>query len=174
VAGTKVGDPADPETIVGPLVAERQRTRVEGYIQSGIDEGARLVCGGRRPETLNHGWYVEPTLFTEVDNRMRIAREEIFGPVLSVIAYDTDDDAVRLSNDSEYGLSGTVWGADLDRCTSVAKQLRTGTVAINSGMLGDLRNPFGGFKRSGIGREMGREGLEAYLETQTLVLPLSL
>jgi aldehyde dehydrogenase (NAD+) len=171
VAATTVGDPSDPATAVGPLVAERQRARVEGYIAAGRDEGARLVCGGGRPAGIDRGWYVEPTLFADVDNRMKIAQEEIFGPVISVIVYDGDDDAVRISNDSDYGLSGSVWGADVDRCKGVAKQLRTGAVAINSGLLGDLKNPFGGFKRSGIGREMGAEGLEAYLETQTLILP---
>jgi betaine-aldehyde dehydrogenase len=171
ISGSKVGDPADPETIIGPLAAERQRMRVEGYIQAGVSAGARLVCGGGRPKDLARGWYVEPTLFADVDNRMRIAREEIFGPVLSVIPYETEEDAVRIANDSDYGLSGSVWGGDEGRARSVAKQLRTGTVAINSGMFLDLKNPFGGFKKSGIGREMGLEGLEAYLETQTLILP---
>jgi betaine-aldehyde dehydrogenase len=170
-AASIVGDPSDPETTVGPLVSARQRERVEGYIRSGIDEGARLVCGGGRPSGLDGGWYVEPTVFADVDNRMRIAREEIFGPVLSVIAYDGVDDAIRIANDSPYGLSGSVWGPDDVRCAAVAKRFRTGTVAVNSAMVGDIRNPFGGFKGSGIGREMGREGLEAYLETRTVILP---
>jgi len=176
IAGMAVGAPSDPTTDVGPLVSARQRDRVEGYIRSGLDEGAQLVCGGGRPADLDRGWYVEPTLFAGVDNGMRIAREEIFGPVLSVIAYDDADDAddaVRIANDSDYGLSGTVWGADVERCEAVAKRVRTGVVAINSGLIGDVKNPFGGFKRSGIGREMGREGLEDFLETQCLVLPAS-
>jgi len=171
IATMTVGAPTDPATHVGPLVTERQRERVEGFIRSGVDQGARLVCGGGRPADLDRGWYVEPTLFTDVDNSMTIAREEIFGPVLSVIPYDDVDDAVRIANDSDYGLSGTVWGADNARCEAVARRVRTGVVAINSGLVGDVKNPFGGFKRSGIGREMGREGLEAYLEPQTLVLP---
>ncbi|OHV28568.1 MULTISPECIES: aldehyde dehydrogenase [Pseudofrankia] len=171
VATAKVGDPADPQTLVGPLVAERQRTRVEGLIQAGTGEGARLVQGGGRPAELDRGWYVEPTLFADVDNRMRIAQEEIFGPVLSVIPYDGEDEAVRIANDSNYGLSGSVWTGDPARGTAVGRRVRTGVLAINSGTVVELRNPFGGFKQSGIGREMGMEGLEAYLETQTLVNP---
>ena len=171
VSKAVVGDPADPATTIGPLVAARQRERVERYIRSGVDEGARLVAGGGRPAGLDRGWYVEPTVFADVDNGMRIAREEIFGPVLSIIEYDGEDEAVRLSNESDYGLSGSVWGGSNEHCATVAKRLRTGSVAVNSSMIADIKNPFGGFKRSGIGREMGREGLEAYLETQTLVMP---
>ncbi|MBX6391759.1 MAG: aldehyde dehydrogenase [Frankia sp.] len=171
VGNTRVGDPTDPQTLVGPLVAERQRTRVEGYIHAGVEEGARLVRGGGRPAALERGWYVEPTLFADVDNRMRIAREEIFGPVMAVIPYETEDEAVRIANDSTYGLSGSVWTADPDRGVEVGKRIRTGVVAINSGTVLDPHNPFGGFKHSGIGRELGPEGLEAYLETQTLVKP---
>jgi betaine-aldehyde dehydrogenase len=170
VAAQKVGDPSDPEVQVGPLVAERQRSRVEGYLEAGNREGARVVVGGGRPEDLNRGWFVEPTLFADVDNRMTIAREEIFGPVLSVIPFDTDDDAVRIANESDYGLSGSVWTGDRDRGVGVAKRVRTGTYAVNAGMTIDLRNPFGGFKASGIGRELGPEGLEAYTEVQTIVL----
>ncbi|WP_007514091.1 aldehyde dehydrogenase [Pseudofrankia saprophytica] len=171
VAATRAADPNDPETIVGPLVASRQRDRVEGLIGSGIDQGARLVCGGGRPKDAPSGWYVEPTLFVDVDNGMRIAQEEIFGPVLSVIPYDTEEDAVRIANDSTYGLSGSVWTADEAHGVAVGKRVRTGSFAVNSGSYMDLKNPFGGFKQSGIGREMGIEGLDAYLETQTLVLP---
>ncbi len=169
VGAATVGDPSDPTTFIGPLVSETQRDRVEGYVKAGVDEGARLVSGGSRPASLPTGWYVEPTLFADVDNGMTIAREEIFGPVLSVIPYDSEDDAVRIANDSDYGLSGSVWTADDAHGLEVGKRLRTGTVAINSGVVLDLYNPFGGFKQSGIGRELGPEGLDAYLETQTLV-----
>ncbi|MCU1451006.1 MAG: Aldehyde Dehydrogenase [Acidimicrobiales bacterium] len=170
VGAQKVGDPTDPEVAVGPLVAERQRDRVEGYLKAGRDEGARVVVGGGRPAGMTRGWYVEPTVFADVDNSMKIAREEIFGPVLSVIPYGTDDEAVKIANDSDYGLSGSVWTADRDRGVEVAKRVRTGTYAVNSGMVLDLKNPFGGFKSSGIGRELGPEGLEAYCEIQTIVL----
>jgi aldehyde dehydrogenase (NAD+) len=165
-----VGDPSDPTIAVGPLVAERQRTRVEGYLEAGKKEGARAVVGGGRPATLDRGWFVEPTLFADVDNNMTIAREEIFGPVLSVIPYDDDADAVHIANESDYGLSGSVWTADRDRGVGVARRVRTGTYAVNSGMTIDLKNPFGGFKSSGIGRELGPEGVDAYTEVQTIVL----
>ncbi|NLD77023.1 MAG: aldehyde dehydrogenase [Acidimicrobiales bacterium] len=166
-----VGNPADPSTDIGPLVAERQRERVEGYIKAGVDEGAKLVVGGGRPSDLDSGWYVEPTLFDDVDNQSRIAREEIFGPVLAVVPYDDDDHAVALANDSDFGLSGSVWTSDADRGVAVASRVRTGLCAINSGLIVDPKSPFGGFKASGIGREMGPEGLSAFLETRTVVLP---
>ncbi len=171
VDAAKVGDPTDPATFVGPLAAERQRTRVEGYIRAGIDEGARLVSGGGRPADLPTGWYVEPTLFADVDNHMTIAREEIFGPVVSVIPYDDERDAIRIANESDYGLSGSVWTSDVDHGLEIGQRMRTGSVAVNSGVLIDLKNPFGGFKTSGLGRELGAEGLDAYLETQTLIPP---
>jgi len=170
VRDSKVGDPSDPDVFVGPLVAERQRDRVEGYLKAGKDEGARVVVGGGRPADQPRGWYVEPTVFADVNNTMKIAREEIFGPVLSVIPYGDESDAVKIANDSDYGLSGTVWTADPNRGVEVAKRVRTGTYAVNSGMLMDLKNPFGGFKSSGIGRELGPEGLEEYCEIQTIVL----
>lgn len=165
-----VGDPADPKTVVGPLVAARQRDRVLGYIDAGKKEGARLVVGGGRPAGLPKGWYVEPTLFADVDNGMKIAREEIFGPVLAVIPYEGVDEAVRIANDSEYGLSGSVWTKDVDSGIDVARRVRTGTYTVNGFML-DFGSPFGGFKASGVGRELGPEGLRAYLESKSISLP---
>jgi betaine-aldehyde dehydrogenase len=130
MAEQKVGDPTDFETAVGPLISERQRDRVEEYIRVGSAEGARITTGGGRPEGVGDGWFVEPTLFADVTNDMRIAQEEIFGPVLSVISYADDADAVRIANDSDYGLSGSVWGADVDRAVDVARQVRTGTDGV--------------------------------------------
>ena len=170
VAAYKVGDPLDPETECGPLVAERQRDRVEGYIASGIAEGATLVVGGGRPAGLDKGWYVEPTLFADVDNSMTIAQEEIFGPVITLIPFDTEDDAVAIANDSDYGLSGSVWTDDIEKGIDIARQVRTGTYTVNGfGM--DFGSPFGGFKSSGVGRELGPEGLGAFLEDKTINLP---
>jgi aldehyde dehydrogenase (NAD+) len=166
----KVGDPLDPETAVGPMFASRHRDRVEGYIAKGRDEGARVVTGGGRPAGFDKGWYVEPTIFADVDNTMTIAQEEIFGPVLSVIPYDDVDDAVRIANDSEYGLSGSVWTGDPQAGVDVARRVRTGTYGVN-GMGMDFSSPFGGFKDSGLGRELGPEGLVEYLESKTIVLP---
>jgi aldehyde dehydrogenase (NAD+) len=167
-----VGDPADPTVAVGPLVAKRQRDRVEGFLEAGRKEGARVVTGGGRPKGLDRGWFVQPTVFADVDNSMTIAREEIFGPVLSVIPYSDDADAVRIANDSDYGLSGSVWSKDVKRALGVARSVRTGTYGINAPGTMDLRNPFGGFKSSGIGRECGPEGIEAFVEVQTIVLPM--
>ena len=166
-----VGDPRAPETDIGPVVSARQRDRVEGYVREGAAGGAQLVCGGGRPVGLDGGFYVEPTLFADVDNASRIAREEVFGPVLTVIPYRDVDHAVALANDSPFGLSGSVWTADPERGVAVAGRIRTGTCAVNSGVVVEPRNPFGGFKSSGVGREMGPEGVEAYLETRTVVLP---
>ena len=170
VAGSKVGEPLDPETAVGPLFASRQRDRVEGYIAKGKEEGARLVTGGGRPAGFDKGWYVEPTLFADVTNDMTIAQEEIFGPVLVAIPYDDVDDAVAIANDSDYGLSGSVWTSDAQSGVDVARRVRTGTYGVN-GMGMDFSSPFGGFKQSGVGRELGPEGLEAFLESKTIVLP---
>ena len=164
-----IGDPLDPATAIGPLVAERQRDRVEGYIAKGRAEGARLVTGGGRPPGLADGWFVEPTLFADVDNAMTIAREEIFGPVLAVIPYDGDEEAVRLANDSEYGLSGSVWTSDPARGLALARRVRSGTHNVNYFMMA-MSGPFGGCKASGVGRELGPEGLRAYLEPQTICL----
>lgn len=164
-----IGDPLDPATAIGPLVAERQRERVEGYIAKGRAEGARVIVGGGRPAGFDAGWFVEPTLFADVDNGMTIAREEIFGPVLAVIPYDGEDDAVRLANDSDYGLSGSVWTSDPARGLALAKRVRTGTSNVNYFMMA-MSGPFGGCKSSGVGRELGPEGLRAYLEPQTICL----
>jgi aldehyde dehydrogenase (NAD+) len=171
VAATTVGDPTDPSVAVGPLVAERQRERVLGYIEKGRSEGAKVAVGGGRPAGIDKGWFVEPTLFVDVDNQMTIAQEEIFGPVLSVLPYDDPADAVRIANDSDYGLSGSVWTSDVEAGIEVARQVRTGTYGINQFGTLDMRNPFGGFKSSGVGRELGPEGLSAYLETKSIVLP---
>jgi acyl-CoA reductase-like NAD-dependent aldehyde dehydrogenase len=169
-----VGDPHDPSTLVGPLVAERQRTRVEGYIQGAVADGARVVAGGGRPAHLARGWYVEPTILGDVDNGMRVAQEEIFGPVLSFIPFGDVDDAVRIANDSRFGLAGGVWSADPARGVGVAKRLRTGSVAVNGAYPPFPLVPFGGFKESGLGRELGPEGLANFLEIRSIGLPPAL
>ena len=171
VRALKVGDALDPATEVGPLVAERQRDRVENYIRIGQEEGAKVAIGGGRPEGIDRGWFVEPTVFVDVDNSMRIAQEEIFGPVLSVIPYDDEADAVRIANDSEYGLCGAVYGQDNDRGLAVARQIRTGTYMVNSNIPIDFSSPFGGYKASGVGREFGEDGLELFVEKKTINLP---
>ena len=164
-----VGDPTDKAVEVGPLVTQRQQHRVRGFIEDGRKEGARLVVGGAgQPDGLDRGWYVRPTLFADVDNGMRIAREEIFGPVLSVIPYRDGDEAVQIANDSDYGLSGSVWTADTDRGLDVARRVRTGSFGVNQPYSMDPAAPFGGMKASGIGRELGREGLEGYLEVKAI------
>jgi acyl-CoA reductase-like NAD-dependent aldehyde dehydrogenase len=164
-----VGDPSDRTTEIGPLVAQRQQERVRDYIEIGQKEGARLVVGGTDlPDGVDRGWYVRPTLFADVGNDMRIAREEIFGPVLSVIPYREADEAVRLANDSDYGLSGSVWTADLDRGLAVARGVRTGTFGVNQPYSMDPLAPFGGVKASGFGREFGAEGLDEFLDTKAI------
>jgi aldehyde dehydrogenase (NAD+) len=165
------GDPSNPDNLVGPLIAERQRERVEGYIAKGKAEGATVVVGGDRPEGLDKGHFVSATLFADVTNDMTIAREEIFGPVLSLIAYDDLDDAIRQANDTDYGLAGAVFTADLAKGIDVARKVRTGTFAVNTTQGMDFNAPFGGFKSSGVGRELGPEGIHAFCEDKTISLP---
>jgi aldehyde dehydrogenase (NAD+) len=165
-----VGDSLDPATQVGPLASARQRDRVEGYIEKGRAEGGRIVAGGGRPPEQERGWFVQPTIFADVDNGDTIAREEIFGPVLAVIPYDGVDNAVAIANDSEFGLGGSVWSRDSERAQDVARRVQTGSIGINHYML-DPAAPFGGVKASGIGRELGPEGLEAYLQLQSIYEP---
>ncbi|GAA1835780.1 aldehyde dehydrogenase [Pseudonocardia ailaonensis] len=162
-----VGDPLDPATTLGPMVSEDHRDRVLGYVDIARAAGARLVTGGGRPRGLDRGWFVEPTVFADVDNADRLAREEVFGPVIAVIPYDDDEDAVRIANDSEYGLAGSVWTADEDRGLALAGRVRTGTIGLNRYSI-DLGAPFGGMKASGLGRELGPEALDAYLEYKSL------
>jgi aldehyde dehydrogenase (NAD+) len=171
LASAPYGDPQRPDVMMGPLISSKQRDRVLGYIDKGVAEGATLALGGKVPDDQPKGWFVEPTLFTDVDNSMVIAREEIFGPVLVVIPYEDDDDAVRIANDSSYGLSGMVMGGSLDRATAVAKRIRTGTVGVNGGSYYAPDVPFGGFKDSGVGRQNGIQGFDQYLEVQSLALP---
>ncbi len=171
--GWSYGDPMDTANLQGPQVSRRQQERVLGYLARGVDEGARLVVGGRRPAHLDRGWYVEPTLFADVDNSMAIAREEVFGPVLVMIPYEDEDDAVRIANDSDYGLSGMIHSADLDRAKDVARRIRTGTLGINNGVWYGADAPFGGYKGSGVGRQCGIEGLEIYTETKTVAWPVA-
>ena len=165
----RVGDPFDEMTDVGPLISASQRDRVEDYIRSGRAQGAGVTTGGSRPAGLVHGYYVEPTVFDQVDNSMRIAQEEIFGPVVAVIPYDGEQQAIQIANDSVYGLSGSVWTSDEQHGEVVARQIRTGSVGINSAWPDDV-GTYGGFKQSGIGRESGPEGIDAYVEVQTLKL----
>ncbi|MFF2993274.1 aldehyde dehydrogenase [Streptomyces sp. NPDC057950] len=165
-----VGDALDPRTQIGPLVSSHQRERVLGHVRTGLDEGARLTTGGGRPPGLDRGWFVEPTVFADVDNSWTVAQEEIFGPVLTITPYDGEDEAVRLANESNYGLAGTVWTTDVDHGARVARRIRTGTVGLN-GYLPDLTSPYGGRKASGLGSELGPEGLQAYQQLQSIYRP---
>jgi aldehyde dehydrogenase (NAD+) len=164
-----VGDPADPNIMVGPMVSQKQYERVESYIRKGVEEGAEVLVGGEgHPKGLDAGFFVKPTVFVNVKNNMTIAQEEIFGPVLSVIAYDSEDEAIRIANDSKYGLHSAVMGTDLERARRVASQLRAGRVVINN-MTDDPQAPWGGFKYSGVGREYGKYGIEAFLEPKAIL-----
>jgi aldehyde dehydrogenase (NAD+) len=165
------GDPTDPRNLQGPQISRRQQERVLGYIERGKREGARCLVGGRVPKHLPRGFFVEPTLFVDVDPDSTLAQEEIFGPVLCVIPYRDDDDAVRIANDSIYGLSGAVHSASTERALAVARRIRTGTISVNGGMWFHADTPFGGYRQSGLGRENGLQGFEEYLETKVIALP---
>lgn len=169
VAAVKSGDPRDNATEIGPMVSEKQWQRVQHYIHTGIDEGARLLAGGEgRPEGTRDGWFVRPTLFTDVNNQMIIARDEIFGPVLSIITYQNEEEAIAIANDTQYGLSALVLGGDTARAQRVAAQIESGRVLVNT-LAHEPKAPFGGFKHSGIGREMGQWGIRAFMEPKTLI-----
>jgi aldehyde dehydrogenase (NAD+) len=169
--GWKYGDPTNPAHLQGPQISKKQQQRVLAYIERGKLEGARCLVGGGIPKHLPRGYYVEPTLFVDVDPRMTIAQEEIFGPVLAVIPFDDDADAVRIANDSIYGLSGAVHSASEERALAVARAIRTGTLSVNGGMWFHADTPFGGYRQSGVGRENGEAGFEEYLETKVIALP---
>ncbi|MNM81276.1 3-succinoylsemialdehyde-pyridine dehydrogenase [compost metagenome] len=172
VGGMKVGNPLDEQSQIGPVISAVQRHRVQGYIRKGLEEGAELVVGGPdAPAGLDKGYFVRPTVFANVTPDMAIAREEIFGPVLSILGYEDENDAVRIANDSIYGLGGAVWSGDMERAKGVARRLRTGQVDINGGPF-NLLAPFGGYKQSGNGREFGKYGIEEYLEFKAVQLPV--
>jgi acyl-CoA reductase-like NAD-dependent aldehyde dehydrogenase len=167
VAVLTIGDPLDSATRLGPLISGTQRERVEGYISKGKQEGAKLVAGGARPAAFPKGFFVEPTIFADVKSPMTIAQEEIFGPVLSILPYDSEDEAVRIANDTIYGLAGGVWSGDSERAMRVARKMRTGQVDVNGGRYNPLA-PFGGYKQSGVGRELGIYGLEEYMQVKSI------
>ena len=170
VGQVPVGDPLEPGHALGPLVSDAQRERVRGYIRKGQEEGAKLVAGGAEPpEGLERGYFVRPTVFSEVTPEMTIAQEEIFGPVLVIMGYDGEDDAVRIANDTVYGLAGGVWSGDEERAKRVARRIRTGQVEINGAAFNPLA-PFGGYKQSGHGRELGKFGLEEFLQVKSIQL----
>jgi aldehyde dehydrogenase (NAD+) len=167
-AGVPYGDPTDDGNLMGPVVSKRQHERVLGYIEKGKAEGATLAMGGGRPAHLPKGYFVEPTVFTDVDNSMSIAQEEIFGPVVCVIPFEDDDDAVRIANDSVYGLSGGIFSGDPARADAIARRIRTGSLGVNGGLWYGADSPYGGYKSSGIGRQNGIEGFEQHLETKAI------
>jgi aldehyde dehydrogenase (NAD+) len=168
LAAWPYGDPTDPGMMMGPLVREQQRQRVLGYIRKGVEEGGRIVVGGGIPAHLPKGYFVEPTVIADVKQDDTIAQEEIFGPVLAVIPHDGDDDAVAIANNSKYGLSGGVIGASMEHARAIANRVRTGTIAVNGGLYYGADVPFGGYKQSGVGREMGKAGFEEYLEIKAV------
>jgi aldehyde dehydrogenase (NAD+) len=170
MAALAAGDPTEPGTICGPVISDRQRERIEGYLASALDEGGRFAVGGGRSPNFERGYFIDPTLVVGLDNTARIAREEVFGPVLTVIAYEGDDEAVRIANDSPFGLSGAIFSGDEERALAVARRIRTGTLGINGGVWYAADVPFGGYKQSGIGREMGVAGFEEYLETKSVAV----
>lgn len=171
-AGVQPGDPQDAATLCGPVISDRQRARIRGYIEQGVADGARLVVGGsEQPDGLDKGFFVKPTLFADVDNSMTIAQEEIFGPALSVIAYEDEDDAVRIANDSPYGLAGNIMSGSLDHALAVAKRLRAGFIGINGTAGYGADTPFGGYKNSGVGRQNGTAGFDQYTEIKSIAYP---
>jgi acyl-CoA reductase-like NAD-dependent aldehyde dehydrogenase len=172
IGSVSPGDPQLPETLCGPVINAAQRDRILGYIRTGIEEGARLVVGGDQPpDGVDAGFFVRPTLFVDVDNSMRIAREEIFGPVLVVIPYDDDDDAVRIANDNDYGLAGYVLSESDERAFAIARRLRAGSIGLNGTAAYGAEVPFGGFKASGVGRQNGVAGFDQYLEVKSVAAP---
>jgi acyl-CoA reductase-like NAD-dependent aldehyde dehydrogenase len=171
LAGVAYGDPSDPAMYMGPLISERQRAKVAGYVDRAVEDGAKAVAGGRVPEHLPEGFFYEPTLLVGADENSPVAQDELFGPVLVVLPHDGDDDAVRIANNSIFGLSGSVLSADRERALHVARRIRAGTLSVNGGIYYGPDAPFGGYKQSGVGREMGAAGLNEFLELKTLAEP---
>lgn len=168
-----LGDPLLPDTEMGPLVSKAHLERVLGYVQSGIEEGAVLCCGGKQPDNFSKGYYILPTVFIDVDNSMRIAQEEILGPVAAIIPFDTEEEAIHIVNDTQYGLASYIWSQDSQRTLSLAQKIRVGTVYINSPLIRDIRVPFGGYKKSGIGRIGGRYSIQSFTEVKSICLPIN-